>query len=756
MARYMLAGLVSLTAWAATAALPPLTTEITPEHPLLLFQAPELRGQEMDAYAAALVQCWADLDPALRPFAVLRIAPFSEAGATTERARALLASLQEASVPVALEIVSGGPGSAASLDDVAKLVADFTVIKGLTVQGVGFDEYLPLDEAIRPDMAPKAAWLIGAIDVAARYGRFISIHLDGLNWTRVMANDWCKPLYDKMAACAGYVIPIAVYRNDHAIAGVSSALGLWLEGGAAQWGIEAHSKWYADAGFVEPGVFGPAEGQPIHPPSALYRAMILNGAMTGATVYSFAPWSDLWFGLDNRHWHEAIRPTLTTIIDNAYITPQRFVMEKTRVAYQLKEAATAEAFHLNLRDIDAVLDDGFLIRGAYGSPLPGQIPELILDTGRYYWIPFLSAHRAEGGPGFEYTVHPAAMTSPQQWREVLNRYYTPDGVGEACIVRAGRGIFILNTHENQYGTQSFAVENVPAPVRQVQARRENDTVVLEWPFREGDVSYRVHKRTFPSREFTLLAAGIGERSLVDTGSDPYETAAYAVTALTNETEAYTGTVNYGDYLVVSAVESRIAEEVIVSPLTPNAVSRPIVGEEDTRPATQAWWPGLSGLSEAETTAARAIVERLDAWQQAFHQRRLDGVMGLYSDNYEDPQGWRTQYVKRAYQWFFERYRAPRMHRQVRKWDFSAYESGGRVNVLMYVQCTGVALTDSSGRHADQIAYFPRTGNKEVWISFVNEDGAWRILRTNPALPNFRDILSWSAGPFDAYSPGPDY
>jgi hypothetical protein len=743
-----------LAAFSVAGALPPLGIEITPEHPLLLFQAPELRGQDIGPYAATLVQCWADLDPALKAYAVLRVSPFSETGATEERVRALLAALQEASVPVALEITPGGAGPTAGLKAVEKLVADFTVVRGLVVQGLTFDEYEPVGEAIRPEVAPKVAWLTGAIDVAARYGRFISIHLEGLHWTRVMANDWCKPLYDKIAACADYVIPVAVYRNGHTIAGVSSALGLWTEGAVKRWGVEAQSKWYADAGFVEPGVFGVAEGQPVAPPSALYRAMILNGAMTGATVYSFAPWTDLWFGLDKRHWGEAIHPTLTEIIENGFITPEHFVKEKIHVAYQLNAAATAEAFHLNLRDLDPVFDEGFLMRGGYGVPHPGQIPELIPDTGRYYWIPILSAHRPEGGPAFEYTVHPAAMSTPKQWRDLLDGYYPPDGEGTACIVRAGRGIFIMNTHENQYGTQNFTVANVPAPVRQVQARREADTVVLEWPFREGDVSYRVHKRTFPAREFHLLGNSVDERRFVDVDSDPYETAAYAVTALTNETEPYTGAVNYGDYLVIGAVESRIAEEVIVSPLTPDAVSRIIVGDADPRPVEQTWWPTLDGLSETEAVAARGIVERLDAWEQAFHKESLDDIMDLYSVNYEDPQGWRAQYVKRAYQWFFERYRNGRMHRQIRKWDFSAYASG-RINVLLYVKCVGIALTDPSGRYADQVAYFPRTGNGEVWVSFVNEDGAWRILGTHPALPNFRDILSWSTGPFDAYSPGPD-
>jgi len=54
-----------------------------------------------------------------------------------------------------------------------------------------------------------------------------------------------------------------------------------------------------------------------------------------------------------------------------------------------------------------------------------------------------------------------------------------------------------------------------------------------------------------------------------------------------------------------------------------------------------------------------------------------------------------------------------------------------------------------------IGCFPRTANGEVWIYFAQEDKAWRVVRTNPALPNFKDILSFSASPYDPMQAGPD-
>ena len=96
-----------------------------------------------------------------------------------------------------------------------------------------------------------------------------------------------------------------------------------------------------------------------------------------------------------------------------------------------------------------------------------------------------------------------------------------------------------------------------------------------------------------------------------------------------------------------------------------------------------------------------------------------------------------------------------MHRQVRRWDFGAYDTTGQVGVLLYCRFQGWALTDPTGRTADMPAYFPRQGNGEVLISFTNKDGVWRIVKTNPALPNFKDILSFSASPLDAITLGPD-
>ncbi len=478
--------------------------------------------------------------------------------------------------------------------------------------------------------------------------------------------------------------------------------------------------------------------------------------MTGGTVYAFDRATDLWFGREGRMWDQAIHPTLRDILTLRLIPRKDFVAQKARVAFQLAEARTAQDFRFNLRDIDGVFGEGYMLHGAYGMLLPGQNPELIPNSGRHYWTPIVSPHAPDGAlDRFQYVVRPGIMASARHWTEALDRYHTPDGLGLAFISRVGRSVFILNTRENLYQRQEFRIPAMPAPVRNFTAVRDAEGVTLSWPFREGDVAYRVYKRSPSGQDFVMVAHDLTDRTWTDTEADPDATVTYSVTALTSEEEAFEGSVNFGEYLALSTVESRIAEEVTVGRIIESARSRNIENPMSALPVSQSWWPNTDGLPEDQRLIADSIASRIEEWSHAVSVKDLEGVLDLYSDDYEDPQGWGSQYVRRAFQWFFERYDHPRMHRQIRRWEFPDGSNPDRVNVLLYSQFTGVALTDSSGRFADIPVYFPRTGNGESWLTFARRNGVWRIVRTNPALPNFGDILSFSTGPHDPFAPGPD-
>ena len=755
-----IAALTLCSSFTAFSQLPPLCIEIGPEHPLFMFQDTGGDLADPSAYAQHVVQVWTALPNDLKPFSAIQVeARGADAAARYQWYRGLLVALQDGDVPTVLRLADEDMGRVFPLDRAEELLREFTCVKGMQAVGLPFEDYYEFGADDPHGIPPVVRWLTDAIDLAARYGRFIAIELDRIRWPRAMSNTWCAPLRDKMRACAAYTVPIVRCRGPHTIAQQSALLGAWLDGMTAQWGVSPDSRWYSDALFLEPGVFGVSD-KPVKMPPALYRAMILNGAMTGATVYSFAPDSDLWFGADRVHWDNAIYPTLRDLLDLSLIARQDLVKEKTRVAYELAPARTAEEFHANLRDIDGVLDAGLLMRGGYGMERPGQVPELILNTGRYYWTPLLPPGSALGTSGaFAAVVKPGTLASPEAWAETLGKNCKPDGEGTAFIANVGRGIFVMNTCENRYEQQTFRLPAVPAAVRQISAERQDTPgaagVLLNWSRREGDLSYKVFKRVLPETRWTVIANGIEERKYLDTAADPAQTNVYTVTALTDDKEPYEGVVNFGEYLTLSNVHSRIEEEVTVGPLLGVAQSKPIEKHAAAPENPPPWWPNFAGLNEAQAPLAAEIVRRIESWDQAFCAKDLNAVLDLYAQDYEDPEGWRLQYVRRAYQWFFEHYNACVMHRQIRHWDFAAYDSTAQVGVLLYCRFAGWALTDPTGRTADVPAYFPRTGNGEVWIYFVKKENVWGIVRTNPAVPNLKDILSFSASPYDKITLGPD-
>ncbi|MBI5092162.1 MAG: hypothetical protein HZB26_06905 [Candidatus Hydrogenedentes bacterium] len=744
---------------AAEAAYTPLCVEINADHPLFIFACPEPDSGDAEAYAGATVAAWAGLPEDLRPLSALQLSvKGADPSARRDKLRAVLTKLQAADVAVVIRIADADPRQIYPLEQIKELLREFTCIKGLQATGLNFNEYYAFGADDPAGEPPPARWLGGAIELAAQYGRFIAVQLDDLNWPRLMSDPRCRPLYDKMRTCANYVIPVAEAGGQHAIPGISSTLGLWLEGAAAQWGVAANSRWYASAHFTKPGEFGGSDTAPSMPP-AFYRALVFNGVMTGATAYTFDSPGDLWYAAVHTSWDNTLYPLLAELAQKRYISRKELlVKDQIHVAYQLALSRTPQDFHLNLRDIDAVFDAGFLIHAAYGVERRGQVPEVIPNNGRYFWIPVLSPHAPQETLAlFGKVVQPGSMASSQAWKELLDRFYDPKASGTASVNtgKGLRGIFVMQSHENLFEEQKYHVDAAPAAVRNIEAKWEGAAVALSWPFREGDVAYNVYRRVAPETRFTVVKHDLDQRQWPDTAVSATDTVTYTVTALTTEKEPMEGTVNFGDYLVFSAVESRVAEEVTVGPLSQAAKSQPVTPPADTRPKNQEWWPNYAGVDEKYKQAAAAVVARIEAWDKAFSSKDLDAVLDLYSTDYEDPQGWRFQYVVRAYKWFFERYGACRMERQIRQWNFKNFESSGQVEVLLYCRFTGVATTDSSGRFADVEAYFPRTVGGEVWVSFSDPLQVCRIVRTNPALPNFNDILSFSAGPFDGFQLGPD-
>ncbi len=735
---------------------PPLTIEVSADHPLFLFEAATVGDGDGANAAEHIAQIWSGLPVELQPYSALCVSVQGPGlAARHQRMREVLSILQERQVPVVLEIADADPHNAYPLNLAEELLRDFVCIKGFRAHGLRFGEYGEFGPEPELSTPKNVQWLAGALETAARYGRLLVLELDALEWPRLISNASCQVLYDKCVACAAYVVPVARYRGGHDIPRISTVLGLWVEGAAGQWGVGPTSAWYADAHLLEPGVFGYGATNAAMP-SGLYRSMVLNGAMIGAAVYVLEPGDDLWFGAARHHWKGAIYPVLQELVDRRLIPRKEFVMEKARVALQLERCRSPLDFQLNLRDIDGVSGEGYLVRGAYGMERPGQIVEMLPNSGRHYWIPILSPYASQASlQGFAQVVKPGEMASAQAWTDLLDSQYVPDGSGTASICRVGRALFIVNNRESHREVQDFRVPGVPASVRAVQAQRTADGIELTWPFREYDFAYKVYRRYGPDEPFHLVAGDVEGRRWRDALPQPGQRVAYAVTALTTENELLEGAVDFGESLALSIVESRIAEEVVVTPFADAFESQPLPALQAQGPAIQEWWPSFEGVPEDKVAVAKTIVERIEKLDRAFSEENLNEVMDLYADEYTDEENWHSQYVRRAYQWFFERYGWCRMARQIRRWDFSAYDQSEEVRVLLYCRFSGVAASDATGRFAGEEAYFPRTDRGEIWLVFAKYDNNWRIRMTQPALPNFKDILSFSAGPYDAIGTGPD-
>jgi len=732
----------------------PPVVEVSAEHPFLLFEDRNQFDVTPEQYSAEALEHWRSLPEALRPYSAL-VVDWSKSADPVGWFARFGPLLQESGVPLVLRIEP--PGSVA-LDQLESVLSGYTSVRGIELRGLDFNHYPPppAEELSVPEIA---RWTADAIGLAASYGRMVHLPVAGLGWARMMTNIQYVPLYERFIECQAHVIPSALYRGPQNIVAQSAVLGLGLEGAARQWGVAADGRWYNDAHFLTLGEVGVPPTELNCPPS-LYRAILLTAAMTGSSVMAVGPEEALWFGSAPQYWNEAILPTLLELIENSLIARPDFVAKQATVAYQLAAANTPPAFHENLRDIDPVFDYGLLQLAVYGVQDAAQSPELILNRHEHFWIPLLSAHGAEAAAGkFSTVLRPGQFNSVTAWQDFLSAFTQENGGGDAFVSRVGRAIFVMNSKENSRETQAFRLEDVPAPVRGLALRRQDTAVVLEWPFREGDLSYTVYRRSWPDGRFEQLGAGVEERSYIDLGPPADISVAYAVSALTNEVENYAGAVAQGEYLALSTVKSRIAEEAVLHPVLTVAQGQPLeenaVVEIEVE-APDALPPSLQELDAEQQALGLAILQRLDYWKSALEDEDLQGLLALYSSEYKDAEGWGFEYLRRAYQWFLERCLAPRMQRQIRRWDFSGFAETSQVNMLLYCRIRGVALSDPFGRVADLPVEFPRTETMETWITWRLEEGVWKISGSNPALPNFRDLLSYTASPYAPLPPGPDF
>ena len=506
--------------------------------------------------------------------------------------------------------------------------------------------------------------------------------------------------------------------------------------------------------FIRPGVFGvEAELDTDEDRYArLYRAFIIEGALMGATVFSIEPPQDIWHGefTDARHFDNVIYPTLRQIIEQRLIATREQVLAQTKVAYQLKECRSLHEYDVLLQDLDLEVGQGNLERAAYGVLFPHLMKEMIPDTaGRYYFVPLLPV----GAPAslarqFAKVLEPNECSTPEAYRALLDRYYPPTENSEepftnrrACVLKCGHAVAVMQSRENLFEKQPFAVE-LPRWVIGLQARKEPGSLRLSWTSDSAASSYAVWERIPGAKvypEWRRLKAAIKENSLL---LPNVESGTFGVSAATTSKRRWEGTVNYGDYLLFTTEESPIMEQAIVT--QDGCRVEQISWTDESLPARQEIWRIFDGVQEATRSDAEAVLDAFGGLIGAYEAKDLDRLMSFYSPDYRDSNGYSTEYVRRAWLWWYQRSVMPYVVAQLRHWDTSR-AADGTISFTAWNLFRATIVWDEPFGYHGRVRIHRHEGNRVTWTWHRNADGRWQLLRTDPALPNFGEMLWNSRG-----------
>jgi hypothetical protein len=781
----------------------PLSWEISRERPLIILQtsprfgdaddeasAGSSRAKEATRHGKEAVRAWRQGVPDdIKPYCQLQMEVRTRDHKDRYDAlRRVFDELEKENIPANFQFAD--PHNIFTFDPeyVEKLVQEYSCIKSLTITEQRYEHYETFNVQ-RYAMSAETRYAIDIVDMAARYGKHLILALQDMKWMHVGADYLNQPLVDAIIENGEYVVPVNEHIGPRHIARQTSVYAWWLAGMTDNWGIEPQSWWFENGRMIQPGLFGQTEpdNTRIMPPD-LYRAMLLLGAQLGSTVYVFEPFWDL-FDYDNSHcWREYIYPTLMEIIERKLIPARKQVMEKTKVAYQYNEAKTIMEFHESLRDVDWIGDQGLLAKAAYGLWEKYLMHELIPNKSKHFYIPLFPPKTPQKVlDKFEHVIKTGECDSVAAYEKLLGQYYTDADQGTAFIVSINDHTYIMQTHENLYERQTYKVE-LPKPVRGITAERRAEGVALTWEKDAGATQYHVHRveagafdkpfgfsdtiwvvvgKHFNDPELRNTAPpqqrpeGDGYKNwnpypeigctkkpfFVDTGAKAGKTYTYTVTATTKSTERREGTVNYLDFLVFSERQSLPVEQVTLDAQGRTTV-KPYADPEDKRPEKSPdYYPTFDGAEGANRIVAQQIVDRFEQFKQAFEQMDRHKIMEYYSANYQDPNGWHREYVARAWKWWFFRLNSTTLLRQIRRWDFSRYAETGQVDVLMFSLYRGCRWEDGAfGYSYDGTMRLPRARDEEIVYTWVQEaDQAWRMIRTNPAMPCFEEMLSYSRG-----------
>jgi hypothetical protein len=215
-----------------------------------------------------------------------------------------------------------------------------------------------------------------------------------------------------------------------------------------------------------------------------------------------------------------------------------------------------------------------------------------------------------------------------------------------------------------------------------------------------------------------------------------------VTARTAAKQRLEGTVNFAEYLLFTTDESPIVEQIVVT--QDGSRTETVSWTDESLPAAQEVWRIFDGVPPGREQDAEAVLERFRQFIAAFEAKDLDRVMSFYDAAYRDSNGYTTEYVRRAWLWWYQRTVIPYVVAQVRRWDTSR-AAEGEIQFTAWNRFRGTMVWDEPFNCHGRV-WMPRhEGQRVAWTWKRDPAGAWKLIRTEPALPNFGEMLWNSRG-----------
>ncbi len=738
--------LACLVQYSSEASLPPECKppelNISREHPLIILYGP--------GSGERTVKCWANLPEKIKPYCAVTMDPSSlDVKERLEGWRRMLRIVQPHQIPIVLQVAGDEPEWTTPLAVVETLLKEFSCIKAIQVVEWRCGYYTRFGGDLEMAIPPNLRYLSEALKLCGKYGKHLSLQIQ-MDMVHLCTDELAGPLREVFRAYSDYFLPQNECIPPNYYATQTAALGLWLGGFCRNWGMEPQWWWWTkgESYFIRPGVFGVEAALETDEDryARLYRAFIIEGALTGATVFSIEPPQDVWHGesTDKRHFDDVIYPTLLQIIDQRLIASKEEVFSKAKAAYELSECKSLHDFDVLMQDLDLEVGQGNLERAAYGVLLPHLMKEMIPDTGgRFYFIPLLPVGTPQDVVShFAKVIRPGECSNEKGYREILEKVYAPtenadaNSTNRACVLRCGNAIAVMQSRENLFEKQPFTVD-LPQWATGLKARRTKEGLNLTWAGDSESRGFRIWKRIPNVRvypEWELIKEGSSEHSCLLTG---VQSGTFAVTALTTAKKRFEGTVNYGEYLLFRADESPVVEQVIVEG---DQVRNEIISWTDTSlPASQEVWRIFAGVQKGQEKEAEAVLQSFRGLINAFEGKDLNALLDYYDAAYRDSNGYTTEYVRRAWLWWYQRTVIPYVVAQVRSWDTSKI-SEGQVSFTAWNRFRGTIVWDEPFGNHGRVRIPRHDGDLVIWSWKRNERGEWKLIRTEPALPNFGEML----------------